>query len=91
MATAGPSGLQNFAPSGVRDPDDMPKRVPPSITEPDGHLKTPEQVLAEPNGAANIDNYYRSLYIYLSNPEGYGLTQYLDQFGDQYDNAAGSQ
>lgn len=58
---------------------------------PDGHLKTPEQVLAEPNGAANIDNYYRSLYIYLSNPEGYGLTQYLDQFGDQYDNAAGSQ
>lgn len=73
---------------GQRPDGPMP---PAEWMTPDGNLKTPEQVLAEPNGAANIDDYYRSLYIYLSNPEGYGLTQYLDQFGDQYDNAVGNQ
>jgi hypothetical protein len=52
----------------------------------DGHLKTPEQVLAETNGATKIDDYYRNLYTYLGLPQNYNLNQHLDEFSNQYGN-----
>ncbi|MEH3132974.1 MAG: EspA/EspE family type VII secretion system effector [Mycolicibacterium neoaurum] len=65
--------------------------MPPSqwMTDDGQRLKTPEQVLAEVGGADKIDDYYRNLYSYLENPENYRLAQPMDQFDDQYKNAAG--